>query len=150
TFLSQPIKGGQQSNSAVAGGISTNVLLSIGPSGKTTGNIEEFSAPIFTTGGPVPFSLKVSNTSKHFISPQGTILIKNMFGQTIGKVDLLPVNILSNTSRFLPSKNALDTHAIWPEKFLLGPYSATLTLALSDQGPVYYRTIYFFALPIQF
>ena len=39
--------------------------------------------------------------------------------------------------------------AYWPETFLLGPYQATLNVALSDQGPIFKRTIYFFALPLQ-
>lgn len=156
TMLSNSIKVQQKSSSYVAGGISTNVLLSIGPQDKTTGFIKEFSAPWFVDKGPVPFTLLVNNSSKHFITPQGTILIKNMFGQLIGKVDLLPVNILANSSRYLsgsniqdPTSNISRPTAIWPETFLLGPYSASVTIALSGEGPVYHRTIYFFALPLQ-
>lgn len=158
TMLSNPIKVQQKSSSYVAGGISTNVLLSIGPQDKATGFIKEFSAPWFVDKGPVPFTLLINNTSKHFITPQGTILIKNMFGQLIGKVDLLPVNILADSSRYIPDSNtqtssfkllASKPAAIWPEIFLLGPYSASVTLALSGEGPVYHRTIYFFALPLQ-
>ena len=40
--------------------------------------------------------------------------------------------------------------AIWPEKFLLGPYKATLTIALSDSGPQFKKQIIFFALPAQY
>jgi hypothetical protein len=72
-----------------------------------------------------------------------------MFGQLIGKVDLLPTNILATSSRYLPSDVNAATKAVWQEKFLLGWYSASLTVALSNTGPVYHRTIYFFALPIQ-
>lgn len=150
TMLSNPITVGQKSSAAIAGGISTNVLLSIGPQEKTTGTIGQFSSPWFVDKGPVPFTLLVNNTSNHFITPQGAILVKNMFGQTIGKVTLLPVNVLAQSSRYIPDDQKLsDTKAIWPEKFLLGPYSATLIIALSDSGPVYKRTVYFFALPVQ-
>lgn len=155
TMLSKPIEIGHNSGSQIAGGISTNVLLSIGPKDKPTGFIQNFSSPLFVDHGPVPFSVLVANTSKHFIVPQGTILIKNMFGQIIGKISLSQENILAGTSRYLLDDGAssvLQTphpSAVWGEKFLLGPYSATLTVALSGEGPLYVRKIYFFALPIQ-
>lgn len=156
------------------GGIGVNVLLSIGPKNRTTGVIEEFSAPFFFSSGPVPFNVRVKNTSRHFIYPKGHIMIKNMFGQIIGKVELLPVNILSNSTRALPSgeqfiyaanENIKEDKeieriqklttaenkpiAVWPESFLLGPYTATLTMALSEDGPIYTRDIHFIGFPLQ-
>ncbi len=161
------------SGSMAVGGIGTNVLLSIGPKGTTTGSIEEFSTPFLQGGGPVPFVVRVKNTSKHFIYPKANIEITNMFGQRIGVVDLLPLNILSGTTRAMPSreqfvfesqkqrgqldektldklaKNSTGSPllAIWPEEFLLGPYTATLTIALSSEGPIYHRSILFIGFP---
>jgi type II secretory pathway component PulF len=40
--------------------------------------------------------------------------------------------------------------AIWPEKFLVGPYTATLTLSLSDSGPLFTKQIVFFAFPLEY
>lgn len=157
------------SSTFASGGISSNVLLSVGPQGKTQGNISEFSSPFFVNSGPVAFSVALKNTSDHYITPKGNILIKNFFGQTIGKVDLLNVNILSNSSRRIPDslqsvtvnsndydrikdiveKNNLPV-AIWPEKFLLGPYNATLNISLSEKGPHFTKTITFFAFPAEF
>lgn len=160
------------------GGIATNILLSIGPKSKTTGSIEDFSTSLFQPQGPVAFNVKIKNTSRHFIYPKAQILITNMFGQNIGKVDLLPVNILSNSVRSLPSREQFviaaeqdelrrmnkelskdeslyskfiipdSAVAIWPEKFLIGPYQARLTIAFSDEGPLYERSIFFIGLPI--
>ncbi len=158
-----------QINSNISGataGIATNVLLSVGPEGPTRGDIEEFSAPTLVTKGPVPFTVKIKNTSDHFITPKGNIIIKNMFGQTVGKVDLLPVNILSQTVRAIPDSlqspssspaaslksyflSLTSPSAVWPETILFGPYTATLTIALSDQGPLFKRTISFYAFPIE-
>jgi hypothetical protein len=156
TFLSKPIATDHVTGSQIAGGVSTNVLLSIGPKDKTTGFVKDFSSPLFVESGPVPFTVRVANTSKHFTAPQGTILVKNMFGQTIGKVNLQQDNVLSNSSRYMTDddinrERSINEHptVLWPEKFLLGPYSATLTVALSGEGPLYRRTIYFFALPLQ-
>jgi hypothetical protein len=149
-------------------GIAGNILLSIGPVGKTQGYIENFSTPFFTSKGPIPFTVRVKNSSDHYITPKGDIIIKNMFGQTIGKVNLLSVNILANTMRRLPDsvqsdpnskdyqniKTAVENNsfpvAIWPEKFLVGPYTATLTLALSDSGPLFTKEIVFFAFPLEY
>jgi len=152
--------------SGATAGIATNVLLSIGPKGPTQGNIEEFSAPIFKTRGPVPFTVRIRNTGNHFITTRGDIVIKNMFGQNVGKVDLLPVNILSQSVRSIPDSiqspnanpssslksyliNLKSVKAVWPETFLFGPYTATLTIALSDQGPLYRKTVNFYAFPAE-
>lgn len=149
-FIKNGVINDQSNYSGVSGGIGINVLLSIGPETATTGFLKEFTSPIFVQHGPLPFTIAVQNNSTHFINPKGTILIQNMFGQYIGKLTLLPVNILSHSARFIPDdKNINDTHAIWPEKFLLGFYKAKLTIALSDQGPLFTRNIYFFALPTE-
>lgn len=136
---------------AIAGGIASNVLLSIGPKGPANGFIDKFAAPLYVTNGPIPFSVTVHNVSPYYISPQGQILITNMYGQLVGNVPLLQENILSNSSRTLSDINQLQPgKAIWNEKFLFGPYKATLTVSISPQGPLYHRTIYFFALPLQY
>ena len=137
--------------SEAAGGIATNVLLSVGPTGPTQGEISEFSTPFFVEKGPVPFRVVVQNTSSHYITPNGIITIKNVFGQTVGNINLLPVNVLSNNSRIIPDQQAsLDNPtAWWNEKFLLGPYTAKVILELSDQGPIYNKTVTFFAFPLE-
>jgi hypothetical protein len=155
-------------SSQASGAIASNILLSIGPFGKAQGYIEDFSTPFFIGKGPVPFSVRVKNSGDHYITPTGKIEIKNMFGQTIGKVDLLPVNILANTIRRLPDsaqsdpnsqdyqniKAVIDSNsfpvAVWPEKFLVGPYTATLTLSLSDSGPLFTKQVMFFAFPLEY
>jgi hypothetical protein len=164
--------GGQnpvQANSAQASaGIVSNILLSIGPVGETKGYIEDFSAPAFVAKGPLPFTVRVKNTSDHYITPKGDIVITNMFGQNVGKINLLPVNLLSNTVRRIPDSIQSDVNskdyagvkavadknqypmAVWPEKFLVGPYTATLTLALSGTGPLFKRSIVFFAFPAEY
>ncbi len=149
-FVTNGIGNDQSNVSAVSGGIATNVLLSVGPTTPTTGHIKTFSTHSVVQHGPIPFILEVENTSTHFISPKGTILVQNMFGQFVGKLNLLPVNILENSSRFIPDdKNINETHAIWREKVLFGLYKAKATVALSDQGPIFTKTIYFFAMPTE-
>ena len=182
-FLAQQTAGDdKESTTAITtGGVGVNLLLSVGPQSQTSGILEEFSTPFFQEHGPVPFTVKLTNTSSHFIYPEGMITIKNMFGQTIEQIELLPVNILAHSTRALPSaeqfqflaekdesrirsqesgeddeEGALDSSfiipdsptAFWDEHFLLGPYTATLELALSDQGPLIVRKIHFIGFPL--
>jgi hypothetical protein len=167
-FLSAAQTINDSNSSGATAGVTSNILLSVGPQGKTKGILEDFSVPFFISKGPVPFNVRLRNTSDHFIAPKGDIIIKNMFGQAIGKVNLLPVNILSNSLRRLPDslqgavsekdysqiKKTVEKNkypvAVWPEKFLLGLYKATLTISLSDQGPVFRRDTYFFAFPSEY
>jgi len=165
-FISANTPTANSNISGATAGIATNVLLSIGPKGPTQGSIEEFSTPVFLSKGPVPFTVRIKNTSNHFFTTKGDIVIKNMFGQSVGKVDLLPINILSQSIRSIPDSlqspsansptslksyflNLKSIAAVWPDTFLFGPYTATLTIALSDQGPLYRRTINLYAFPTE-
>jgi hypothetical protein len=154
----------QKSFSSVQAGVGINVLLAVGDKEAPFGSIDNFSAPWFLSSGPVLFTLSVHNSGTHFISPHGKIMIKNIFGQTVGKISIPSSIILSGTTRnFVSSINqitastaisspfnpsTLQQKLIWPETFLLGPYTAYLTLTLSNEGPVYVRTIHFFSVPL--
>jgi hypothetical protein len=146
-------------------GITTNVLLSIGSPELPKTTVEEFSSNIFFEKGPVPFTVRLKNTGSHFIKPKGQIIIKNMFGQSIKRLDLFSVNILSDSIRAIPndtymqelrlknnSKLSFDFKhptILWKGNFLIGLYSATLNIYLSDNVPSFTKTIYFFAFPLQ-
>jgi hypothetical protein len=151
-------------------GIALNVLLGIGPKELPQGTIEEFSTLPYRDSGPVPFTIKVQNKGPHFMTPKGVILIRNIFGQTVGRIDLHNTNILAGTGRSLigtpyqlSAKNPAaitssnltgiqdtSSKAVWPERFLLGIYTADLSLALSEDGPVFNQTIRFIAFPSKF
>lgn len=168
-FISTNSSPTESSSSINQAGIATNVLLSIGAKETPKATIEEFSSNIFFERGPVPFTVRVKNAGIHFIRPMGEITIKNMFGQSIGKLDLYDVNILSDSIRAIPNdiymqelrlKSNLDTKGkfpvdfrrpivLWKESFLLGLYAANLNISMSNEGPTFARTIYFFAFPFQ-
>jgi hypothetical protein len=167
-FASEANTKDNANQSVSSGGIASNVLLSVGPKDMAKGNIEEYSVPYFIDSGPVPFTVKIKNKGSHFFAPKGEIIIKNLFGQAVGRVDLLPANILAQSKRFLPDTLQIPTAtgsavtkysslytkyphpmAFWYEKFLLGPYSAQLTIALSENGPLFKKTVYFFAFPVR-
>lgn len=143
-------------------GIAMNVLLHVGPKETPHGYLEEFSTPQFRTAGPVPFIAKIKNNGNHYFTPKGVILIKNIFGQTVGRIDLQNANILASTSRSLigipydksasadqsKKQNFSSQLPMWPEKFLLGYYTAELSVALSEEGPVLTNSVQFLAIPL--
>ena len=142
------------STTKIRGAIGTNILLKTEDNSTSSLNIDQFSTKFFHKKGPVPFVIKLHNPGDSFISPQGTLKIRNMFGQLVGKIDLINLNILANRSRTYFSEEELnltngEKAVIWPEKFLLGVYSAELHLNLPESPTTYTRTIYFFAFPIQ-
>ncbi len=152
-FVSEAVgEANKESFVGARAGIGTNVLLSIGPKSPAKGHIEEFNSEKFSTKGPKEFRLKIRNESSHFVNTSGNLLIKNVFGQTVGNINFVPANILSNSSRFIESdnnKNITNPKIIWDEKFLLGIYKAELTVALSEEGPIFKDTFTFFAFPVE-
>jgi len=159
-----------ESNSSINQvGIATNVLLSVGPLEIPKTVLEEFSSKTFFEKGPVPLVIRIKNTGAHFIKPKGEITIKNMFGQIVGNLDLTNTNVLSSSIRAIPNdiymqelrlkdnlstktKNSFDFEhplALWKENFLLGFYTATLNISMSDEGPIFTRNIHFFAFPLE-
>ena len=132
-------------------GIGTNVLLSIGPKDEPYGRIQQFWAPKFVTKGPVGFTLEIANDNNYFVSPAGNLIIKNVFGQTVGNIEFGPTNILANSNRLISNSNETDGQPklYWNEKFLLGFYKADLTVALTDKGPLLKDSITFFAFPLE-
>lgn len=177
-FMTTKESDSAQTTVRLPSGIATNVLLSLGKPGSTTGSIDSFMGPLFIERGPVDFKILLSNTSDHFILPTGNVTLKNIFGQTVGKVDILPQYVLSQTKRYLTDKQqslpsdkqslqssptaaglkskVLDStqsiqstpRVVWPEKALLGLYSATVNIALSENGPIVKRQIVFLAFPL--
>lgn len=153
-FISSDSIAQTTNGSHITAGIGANVLLSIAPKDATAGLLDDFSTPWFAQTGPIPFTVSITNLSRHFISPTGQILVRNMFGQLVGKVDLLSVNVLGNATRFIPSKEneTINNHpvALWNEKVLFGPYRANIVVSLSDEGPILTKTIYFFVMPWEY
>lgn len=128
------------------GGIGTNILMSVDPETESNGRIAIFSSPRLIGGGPIEFKLEAANHSNHFVTSKGTLTIKNMFGQTVGNIELEPTNILSNSNRLMTST---DGNLSWDQKFMFGFYKAEIKLALSENGPLLNESRTFFAIPFK-
>ena len=139
-FLAQNQDKLNSSYSQILGGIAMNVLVSIDPQGYKA-LIADFSTSSLVSQGPIKFNVKIKNIGDHFITTNGYILIKNIFGQTVGKVDLGPRNILAKST-----SQILNNPAVWSEKFLLGSYTAKLYLTYDNSSNLFGETK-FIAIP---
>jgi len=128
------------SYSQILGGASLTVLMSVGKENPKA-TLEEFSSQAFIDRPLVPFVIKIKNTGQHFITPYGIISIKNVFGQTVSQIDIPLTNILKESEKLIKVP--------WSKSFILGLYTATLDLSISEEGPVFSRSLSFFVLPLR-
>src|SRR3989344_9119957 len=141
-FLTQSQEKLDSNYSRIIEGIGTNVLVSIGTN-QYKALIRDFSTSVFVSQGPVKFNLKIENIGKNFITTSGYIIIDNIFGQTVGKIDIKPANILGKSTLEL-----LKDDVVWQEKFLFGIYTAKLYLNYDDSTSLY-REFRFITIPIK-
>ena len=142
-FLTQNQDKLDSSYSHIVQGIGTNVLISI-KAQEYKAKIKDFSTSPFVLGAPVKFNVSVENIGQNFINTTGYIIINNIFGQTVGKVDIAPRNILAKSAVKMSSKENNDV--IWPENFLLGSYKAKLYVNY-DNYPTLSKETRFIAIP---
>jgi hypothetical protein len=145
----------EKSSSAMAGGIGTNVILSVGEKKPPEGYIGEFTNPLIITGNSVPFMISLQNAGETVILPAGTIKIKDMFGRQAGNITLLPQHVLGNSKRYMAgekhenqslSKEGIP-QVVLKEEFLFGLYSAEALVELEKGGKVVSAKTTFIALP---
>jgi len=141
-FLTQNQDKLDSNYSRIIEGIGTNFLVSIGTN-QYKALIRDFSTSAFIPEGPVKFNIKIENTGENFITTSGYIIIDNIFGQTVGKIDLNAANVLGKSTLEI-----LKDDVVWQEKFLLGVYTAKLYLSYDDSTSLY-REIRFIAIPIK-
>jgi len=88
--------------------------------------------------GPIDFSAVIENQSDTHISPESSIIIKDMFGRTLDTLKLDTLNIFPFASRTISTK--------WNQIWGLGRYHATLNVVYGDSAVVS-RNLYFWILP---
>lgn len=117
-------------------GVGTNIIVSIKDESRNNLSVELKTDPFFESG-PVDFALQIINHGKRAQSIQGTLFIRNLFGQTVGKIDLPPLYILAESARTYPKLS-------FEETFLLGPYVASLAIQENNT-----QQVVFFGIPYQ-
>ncbi len=87
------------------------------------------SAPLWSSFGPVKFWSTLTNNGSVHLLPSSTLIIKNIWGQTVAELKSDPTIVLPHTTK--------ENNLIWDKKLGLGPYSATLTAFYgTDEKPI--------------
>lgn len=150
---------GDQTQTAVAGQIASNFIVTVTTSSEDQGIIElhEFRSSLFLDSlAAIKAKVFVKNVGKNTTVTQGNLKIKNAFGTIVYENEFLPENVLPNSVRELfgsqhEIKNGEDYATQLPFRykpaFLLGPYTLIFTYGAPGQEPqVFEHTV--FALPV--
>ncbi|MCL5433100.1 MAG: hypothetical protein M1524_03220 [Patescibacteria group bacterium] len=140
-FSTAPRKDITETGAVVSQEIGALILVKIPGDVNEKALLESFaSQKAFYMSGPAKFDIRVKNESTVHLKPEGTIIIKDMFG----KKDASYVesrNILPDATRKLLST--------WNKKFLIGKYTANLTLFYGESNQVIYSSTDFYAFPVK-
>lgn len=102
----------------VAQKVGSLLLLSVSGEIYEKMDIVEFLAPKFTEYGPKELTAKFTNSGTMHVKPRGFVIIKNMFGKEVAKIDIPQLNILPQSSRKIDIPVKLSG--------LVGKYEASL------------------------
>lgn len=94
----------------------------------------------FFENSPVSFITRVENTGNIHIKPFGTIVLKNMFGSVVASI---PVN--KAQSNVLPGSIRRFDNVY--DGYMIGHYTATVTLGYGSQGQVIMASTSFWVIP---
>lgn len=105
-------------------------------------SIASFTTPFsFYEFGPIPFTIRVRNSGNVHVKPTGSVVVTNMLGQSVA-VPVTSLNVLPGAIRRLSAN--------LPNKFLIGKYTATVTLAYGTQNnALLTQTIVFYVFPVR-
>jgi hypothetical protein len=122
-----------QEEMTFGGSLEIPLLITVTNNGepKTQGEIKKFTAPYVDFYNPIRFDLEVENSGQRKIKSFGKIEITNKItGETYSK-ELLPQNILSNSSRVVIDENSFvkgNEYIGWNSPHIAGIYSARVDI----------------------
>src|SRR3989344_6013488 len=133
----QPIQ--TQGTSAVSPKVGTLVYVTVEGDIHEEAFIRSFTAPSWVEFGPVPMKYKVENVSDIHITPQASIVIKNLFGGVVDTIAVEQLNIFPYSTREFTT--TLDK--VWG----FGPYRAFLTVPYGTSGKMVRASLMFWMIP---
>lgn len=111
---------GSSSGNGVGINMKVGSLLLLDVAGQVSENlgVSDFQAPAFSENGPDSLSARFTNDGTVHLKPRGFVLVKNMFGTEVAKIDLPQLNVLPQSTRKVDIPLKLDNQ--------FGRYEATL------------------------
>lgn len=136
----KPVTG--QSGVAVGQEIGSLILLKVAGQINEQASIESFKpAKNFWEYGPVTFETRLKNAGNVHVKPVGTITITNMFGRKVATLPLESRNVLPSSIRKFSTN--------WPQKWLWGRYTATLSVAYGGKDQIVTASTNFWSFPVR-
>jgi hypothetical protein len=86
----------------------------------------KFEGPSFLEYGPISVTTQILNEGNYHIAPQGSVVLKDMFGRVVTTTKLDSKNIFPGTSRSYVSELG--------HRVMLGKFTATLTATYGETG----------------
>lgn len=134
----------EEAAAIIAQEIAPVILVSIAGDVTQTAEIEEFrSTESFWSNEPtISFISRIENTGSAHFKPTGQIVIKNIFGSEVAKLELDKKNVLPDSIRQITTD--------WNDHgFLVGRYTAELTIVTGDDNQIRTATTSFTVFPYQ-
>jgi hypothetical protein len=104
------------------------------------GSLDSFTTSHnFYENGPVSFEIIAKNGGNVHLTPSGAISIKNVFGQEVGQKDIEPF--------FTLPKSTKTREIAWNSNFLIGRYTAALSLSRGYSDIVDTMSYSFWVIP---
>lgn len=107
-------------------------------SGQTTG-LSLLDKKWWYESGPIKFGVAYENTGSIHLNPYGELRVRNMFGEEVGFSQLEPWFVMPKALR--------SREVTWDREFLLGRYTATVSVNRGYEDIVDERTVVFWVLP---
>ena len=144
-ILHKPISNGAASNTTGAQiNAQVGTLLYVVVDGEVSENAEvsQFAfTPNFLEMGPADYKLSIANHSSLHIRPRGTITIKNMLGNVVGKIDVESKNVFPDYAR--------SFDGTWNKTWGFGKYTAIFQGTYGTQAKELAMATTFWILPVR-
>ena len=127
--------GSSTTGTGVAQKVGSLLLLEVAGDIVENLGVSDFEAPAFSEYGPESLSARFSNDGTVHLKPRGFVLVKNMFGGEVVKVDLPQLNVLPQSTRKVDIPLKLGNQ--------FGRYEATLAAIYgASNEPISAVTVY--------
>ena len=134
--------GAGQGGATVSQELGALVLLRVAGATTEKAQLESFKAVrSFYESGPVEFEVRTKNLGNVHVKPRGYVVVSNIFGKTVSRVEIEPKNILPDAIR--------KSTAVWDKKFLFGKYNAVATLSYGPNNETITATTTFIGFPLK-
>ncbi len=125
--------------SSVSVRIAGLVYLKVSGAISENAQVINFGAPKFLEYGPVKVLTEIRNSGDYHITPKGQVVIKNMFGKEVAKVDLPETNIFPGASRTIMTELG--------KKWMIGKFTANLDAVYGESEKALTASLSFWVFP---